>query len=39
MKQLHYGWKLGVAATTGVLMVLYYLKPDRRAGTEAGTTL
>ncbi len=27
---LHYGFKIGVALTTGALMVLYYLKPDRR---------
>lgn len=32
---LHYGWKFAVAGTTGVLMALYYLKPDRRAPSPA----
>jgi uncharacterized membrane protein SpoIIM required for sporulation len=28
---IHYGWKLAVSATSGLLMTLYFLKPDRRA--------
>jgi hypothetical protein len=27
---IHYGWKLAVSATSGLLMTLYFLKPDRR---------
>ncbi len=30
-RPIHYAWKLGVAVSTGVMMVLYFLKPDRRA--------
>jgi uncharacterized membrane protein SpoIIM required for sporulation len=38
---LPYGWKLAVSATSGLLMVLYFLKPDRRAaaGPDTGTIL
>ncbi len=35
---LHYGWKLGVSATSALLMTLYFLKPDRRTPARDTTT-
>ncbi|MBK6427047.1 MAG: hypothetical protein IPF82_12865 [Blastocatellia bacterium] len=32
-------WKFAVAGSSGILMVLYFLKPDRRPAAEAAEIL